>query len=73
MNESDSDVYLEQLVEGLGFPTIVKESFVMTKFEHITAPDQRTFETTLNWMNKQGLTQSSYTYEELTDAQYLPR
>lgn len=71
INNTDVKVYFDKLVEGLSFPEMLRDRFDMPIFEYITPPDESTYEITLEWMRKQGLTQNNYTYEELTDSQYL--
>jgi len=73
LNQTDSTVYYDYLVEKLGFPAILKDRFEMPEFTIAMPPDAKTYEETAAWMKQRELTKSDYTYEELTDISYLPK
>ncbi len=71
LNQTDQSVYFDILVENLGFPEALKDSFEMPVFEKAKSVDKETFIHTENWMKDNALLKNDYDYETLTDDSFL--
>lgn len=73
INETDVDEYYDFLVEKLGYPVTLKGKFEMPMLNLAKAPDENTFEDTLEWMTVMGLAEESFNYDDLIDLSVLPQ
>ncbi|GAU78526.1 ABC transporter substrate-binding protein [Fusibacter sp. 3D3] len=71
LNATPSSAYFDLLINELGFPPVLADQFEMPVFEHVKAPDQNTFEATSEWMKAGGLIQKNFSYEDLTDLEFI--
>lgn len=69
LNTTDQTEYIQKLVDQLGFPPSLVESFKFPTLSKATAADEVTFSTVLGWMQDRELTTSEYSFKDLsTDA-----
>lgn len=69
LNSTDQSKYIQKLVDQLGFPPSLVDSFKFPTLTKATAADEVTFSTVLSWMKEQELTSSEYSFKDLsTDA-----
>ncbi|MBF4691897.1 ABC transporter substrate-binding protein [Fusibacter ferrireducens] len=73
LNATPSSEYFDLLIDTLGFPPVLKDQFEMPVFEHVKAPDQKTFEATLEWMKKGSLIKKDLSYDDLTDLEFISK
>ena len=73
LNATPSSEYFDLLINELGFPPVLADQFEMPVFEHVKAPDQNTFNTTLEWMKAGKLIKSDFSYDDLTDLEFISK
>lgn len=71
LNATPSSEYFGLLISELGFPPVLADQFEMPVFEHVKAPDQNTFEMTSEWMKKGSLINKNFSYDDLTDLEFI--
>lgn len=73
INKDPQSISFDLLVEKLGFPPVLKDSFSLPNFDKARQPDTYTFETIMSWMELNELSQVTYSSEELIDGSVLPK
>ena len=69
LNTEDQSKYIDLLIEKLGFPPVLKDSFDFPELSTSQIADEVTFRTVLSWMTERGITTSNYEFSEVsTDA-----
>lgn len=71
INEESLDTYFDLMVERLGFPPVLKGHFEMPEMSHAEMPSEADFTLVLNWMIEKGLTESTYTLEDLSTRKFI--
>ncbi len=71
LNTTDQTVYIQKLVDQLGFPPSLVESFKFPVLSTATAADEVTFSTILSWMKDRALTTSEYSFKDLSTDQFI--
>lgn len=66
LNTTDQAEYMGLLIEQLGFPPSLAESFDFPTLSPAQAADEVTFSTVLDWMKTRNLTTTSYEYKNVT-------
>lgn len=71
INEESLDTYFDLMVERLSFPPVLKGHFEMPEMSHAEMPSEADFTLVLNWMIEKGLTESTYTLEDLSTRKFI--
>lgn len=71
LNGIPVDTYYDMLQDKLGFPPILKGNFTVPKFQPAKAADEHTYDQVLEWMQVKKLTDSDFTYAEMTDNRFV--
>jgi len=69
LNNTDQSAYIQVLIDQLGFPPSLSDTFDFPELSKAQVADEVTFGTVLSWMKERTLTQSTYSFSDLsTDA-----
>ena len=63
--------YVDYIIQAQGFPTAVKDSFVLPKYDQATAPDAKIVADVVKWMQAKNLIKNNYTYKDLVKEDFL--
>ncbi len=66
LNTEDQAKYIDLLIEKLGFPPVLKDSFDFPELSTSQVADEVTFRTVLSWMTERGITTSDYEFSEVS-------
>lgn len=71
LNSTGQSEFFNLLVDQLGFPPALSETFEMPKYTHASAPDEKTFEVTYQWMTEHNLIKTPFDYQDVTDTTFI--
>ena len=71
LNDTEQDTYVQLLIDQLGFPPTLAESFDFPTLAHATAANEATFAKVLSWMQERELTTSEYSYSDLNEGKFI--
>jgi len=71
LNTEEQASYIQILIDQLGFPPSLGESFDFPELSHAQLADEVTFRTALNWMKDRALTSTDYLFNDLSTDQFI--
>jgi len=71
LNNTDMEVFFPVLEEQLGFPSVLKDTYVMPVYTKAEAPDTSTYNITQEWMKDMELIKDTYNYDDVSDLQFI--
>ncbi len=71
LNKEDQASYIPILIDQLGFPPSLEASFDFPELSHAQVADEVTFRTALNWMKERSLTNTDYSFGDLSSDQFV--
>ncbi|OJV63229.1 MAG: hypothetical protein BGO41_11095 [Clostridiales bacterium 38-18] len=71
LNDTEQGTYIQLLIDQLGFPPTLAESFDFPTLAHATAANEATFAKVLSWMQERELTTSEYSYSDLNEGKFI--
>lgn len=71
LNSTDQSEYIQLLVDQLGFPPSLVDSFDFPILSKATPADEVTFSTVLSWMKERALTTSDYNFKDLSTDSFV--
>lgn len=71
LNKEDQASYIQILIDQLGFPPSLEASFDFPELSHAQVADEVTFRTALNWMKERSLTNTDYSFGDLSSDQFV--
>lgn len=71
LNNTDQNDYIQLLIDQLGFPPSLAESFDFPELSKAQVADEVTFGTVQSWMKERALTTSEYSFSDLSTDQFI--
>lgn len=71
LNNTDQNDYIQLLIDQLGFPPSLAESFDFPELSKAQVADEVTFGTVQSWMKDRALTTSDFSFSELSTDQFI--
>lgn len=71
LNSTENNVYIQLLVDQLGFPPSLAGVFEFPKLSHAHEADEVTFETVMNWMTERELTVSTLSFSDVFTSKFV--
>ncbi len=71
LNNTDQNDYIQLLIDQLGFPPSLAESFDFPELSKAQVADEVTFGTVQSWMKDRALTTSNFSFSELSTDQFI--
>lgn len=73
LNEKGTTVEFNLLIDRLGFPVVLKDSYKLPVFIPASSPDQSTFEDIAQWMDEKELTKGEISIGDVIDTSLIPQ
>lgn len=71
LNTEDQASYIQTLIDQLGFPPSLEATFDFPELSYAQVADEVTFRTALNWMKERSLTNTDYSFGDLSSDQFV--
>ena len=71
LNNTEQNAYIQLLIDQLGFPPSLAESFDFPELSKAQVADEVTFGTVQSWMKDRALTTSDFSFSELSTDQFI--